>query len=83
MKSYPQDSFPRRSWGFFSTMDLELECHLAVVRLKLINYQIELNEYEFVMQYATPEMECFDKLLSIIEGLISEIKFLETKLKEA
>jgi hypothetical protein len=63
-------------------MDLELECHLAVVRLKLINYQIELNEYEFVMQYAMPEMECFDKILSIIEGLISEIKFLETKLKE-
>jgi len=64
-------------------MDLELECHLAVVRLKLINCQIELQEYEFVMQYAMPEMECFDKLLSIIEKLILDIKFLETKLKEA
>lgn len=48
-----------------------------------MNCQIELQEYEFVMQYAMPEMECFDKLLSIIEKLILDIKFLETKLKEA
>lgn len=63
-------------------MDLELEAFLAVVKLKKRHFEIELKQYEYVMQFATPEMEAFDKLLDIIENLYKEIKFLEAKLNE-
>jgi hypothetical protein len=63
-------------------MDLELECFLAVVKLKKINAEIELKQYQYVMQFATPEMEVFDVLLNKIEELVKDVKFYEEKLKE-
>jgi hypothetical protein len=63
-------------------MDLELECFLAVVKVRKIHLELELKDYEFAMQFATPEMEAFDKLMTIVEKLYKEIKFLEAKLNE-
>jgi hypothetical protein len=63
-------------------MDLELECFLAVVKVRKIHLELELKDYEFAMQFATPEMEVFDILMNIIEKLYKEIKFLEAKLNE-
>ena len=80
--SYPQDSFPRRSWGFFSTMDLELESFLAVVKVRKAHLEIDLKEYEYALQFATPDMSAFDLLMDKVENLYKEIKFLEAKLNE-
>lgn len=63
-------------------MDLELATYIAVVKVRKIHAELELQEYQHVMQFATPEMEAFDKLLSIIEKLYEEIKFLDSKLSE-
>lgn len=63
-------------------MNLELECFLAVVKVQKVHLELELKDYEFAMQFATPEMEAFDILLGIIENLYEEIKYLETKLNE-
>lgn len=67
---------------FFRHMDLELEAFIAIVKVKKLHLELDLKEYEFAMQFATPEMEAFDKLLNIIENLYKEIKFLEAKLNE-
>jgi hypothetical protein len=63
-------------------MDLALEAHIAIVKVKKVHFEIDLKDYQYAFQFATPEMEAFDKLLDIIENLYEEIKFLETKLKE-
>ena len=70
------------AWAIFSPMDLELECFLAVVNLRKANCQRELTQYQKVLSYATPDMEAFDILLKVVEQLVSELRFLETKLKE-
>jgi hypothetical protein len=63
-------------------MDLETQAFEAVVKVKLVHNQIDLAQYQKALSYATPEMEAFEILLKRVEELVSDIRFLETKLKE-
>lgn len=63
-------------------MDLELEAHLAVVKVKKVHAEAELKQYQFVISYATPDTEIFNTLLDRIEKLVEDICFYEEKLKQ-
>lgn len=78
-------SLRNRVWAFLSAMEegkeeivamtnLHAECHLAILKVKKIHYEIELKDYERVMRYASPEMEAFDIIIGIIEKIINKIK---------
>lgn len=63
-------------------MDLELEGFLAVVKVQKVHLEIDLKDYEYALQFATPDMPAFDLLIDKVENLYKEIKFLEAKLNE-
>jgi D-mannonate dehydratase len=62
--------------------DLGTQCYRAVLNLRKKNLEIELDEYTYVLGFAKPEMEAFDKLIKIVEDLLRKIKEIDKALKE-
>jgi hypothetical protein len=60
---------------------LDDECYRAVLLLKKKRLEIELDEYTYVLGYATPEMEAFDKLIKIVDNILKNIKAIDKELK--
>ena len=62
--------------------DIKNQAFLAVVRFRKKYYEIELDEYLYVLKYAKPEMESYDILVKKIDGILNAIKNADKILQE-
>jgi hypothetical protein len=62
--------------------DIKNQAFLAVVRFRKKYYEIELDEYLYVLKYAKPEMKSYDILVKKIDGILNAIKNADKILQE-
>jgi hypothetical protein len=63
--------------------ELEIMCHRAILNLRKARLEKDIRDYSQLFKYATPEMEAFEKLVNIVEGLVKDLSEVNEKLTQA
>ena len=63
--------------------ELEIMCHRAVLNVRKVHLEQEIKSYSQLFKYATPEIEAFEKLVYIVDGLVKDLSEVNEKLTQA
>ena len=69
--------------NLFDGDKLEIMCYRAVLNVRKVNLEMEINEYSALFKYARPEMESFKKLVDIVQDMVNDLNDVNEKLKKA
>ena len=63
--------------------ELEIMCHRAILNLRKVKLEQEIKDYSALFKYARPNMESFDKLARLVQGMVNDLNAINEELKTA